>query len=343
MTDTNEQRFSRSYEDIIASLEDSIRYGVEQPVDETFVFKSDTRSYELQYEVQSITSVTGLVEKKFTVFAPNTDYRVDRRRLIWVNFDRHPDEGTRLSVDYTYRAAPSGLTDFNPGSVVGTLVRAFSRELKLLYEQMIEAYRRAFIDNATGFALDNVVALMGVLRNPPTKAVGEVTFYREAPADAAVTVPAGTIISDEGGRLYTTTLAGTLQPRLEEYGTLLGGQIIVRNYIAEIVSIQQLARQGGDLVPALELTASAPIDEENPFGEDNRTITIEENPDAESVENLTNQVLVAQCHRTRRGNPTGTRWQRRRQRDHCDANAAGRHRRGGERTPHHRRQRPRRR
>ena len=40
-----------------------------------------------------------------------------------------------------------------------------AREFKLIYEQMDQAYRRAFIDYAQGFALDNVVALLGISRN----------------------------------------------------------------------------------------------------------------------------------------------------------------------------------
>ena len=61
-------------------------------------------------------------------------------------------------------------------------MRAISREFKLLYEQMDQAYRRAFIDYAQGVALDNVVALLGISRNLALPAQGEVTFsLKKAP------------------------------------------------------------------------------------------------------------------------------------------------------------------
>lgn len=100
---------------------------------------------------------------------------------------------------------PSGLNDFSEGSVVSTLVRAFTRELKLLYDQMDEAYRRAFIDVATGYALDNVVALLGIERNPATPATGSVMFTFRS-TNQALTMPAkGTRIADEQGRVFVTT------------------------------------------------------------------------------------------------------------------------------------------
>ena len=64
--------------------------------------------------------------------------------------------------------------------------------MKLLYEQMDQAYRRAFVDEANGAALDNVVALLNVTRNPALKARGEVTFFLKSATDRNVPIPAGT-------------------------------------------------------------------------------------------------------------------------------------------------------
>ena len=56
------------------------------------------------------------------------------------------------------------LTDANEGSVVRTLAEAFARELAVCYEQLDSVYRNAYLDSASGPALDNVVALLGLER-----------------------------------------------------------------------------------------------------------------------------------------------------------------------------------
>ena len=55
------------------------------------------------------------------------------------------------------------LTDANEGSVVRTLAEAFARELAVCYEQLDSVYRNAYLDSASGPALDNVVALLGMV------------------------------------------------------------------------------------------------------------------------------------------------------------------------------------
>ena len=203
--------FARPYQDLIAALENSIRDGVEQPDRFQETFKSAVTSYPLPRLAEDVTRLTGTVNRSFFVFRRNVDYRVSNNRVSWLpstdpaNPARLPDDGTRFEVEFTYRLRPSGLTDFNEGSVVGTLVRALARELALIYDQMDEVYRRAFIDQATGTALDNVVALLGIERNPARKATGHVTFSRRRPADRDVPIAAGTRVADGGGRTFVTT------------------------------------------------------------------------------------------------------------------------------------------
>ncbi|NET39425.1 MAG: hypothetical protein F6K19_46915 [Cyanothece sp. SIO1E1] len=190
------------FEELIQSLQDQFRQGVEQPAQKSFVFQGET-SYELPEIVHKIETVR---ESKLTnprTFIQNQDYRLSNNRLLWL---QPPPEGTRIWISYTYRSNPSGLTDFNPGSVVGTLVRALARELKLLYGQMDEAYRRAFIDTATGVALDNVVSLLAVERKQAEPARGHVTFRRTDTTNT-VLIPANTRLADENGREFVTTQA----------------------------------------------------------------------------------------------------------------------------------------
>ncbi len=211
MTDPGHE-FSVPYEALIQSLEDSVRNGVEQPDRYHFVFQSAITAYELPREASEITSVTGLRGKVFTVFQPGADFQFANNRLLWPDQTRRPDDGSGIDVDYTWRDRPAGLTDFNPGSVVGTLIRAVARELKVLYEQMDQAYRRAFIDVATGVALDSVVALLGIERHPAIKARGQVTFSRRTATGQPVVIAAGVSVADATGRTYVTLLPATIDP-----------------------------------------------------------------------------------------------------------------------------------
>ncbi|MBI1929544.1 baseplate J/gp47 family protein [Candidatus Poribacteria bacterium] len=205
--------FSVPYQDLIARLEQSIREGVEQPDQARFTFQSGVTAYELPRPAWDIIRVSGRVGPEFTVFKRDTDYQfdADKNRIAWRTEPpkdapppKHPDNGSRFDVEYTYRDRPAGLTDFNPGSVIGTLIRTVAREMKLLYEQMDQAYRRAFIDQASGVALDNVVALLGVTRNPPTKAKGDVTFSRKTATNEYITIPMNTRVADASGRTFVT-------------------------------------------------------------------------------------------------------------------------------------------
>ena len=46
--------FSQPYQDLIASLEQSLREGVEQPVTERIIFQSSVTSYDLRYPAVTI-------------------------------------------------------------------------------------------------------------------------------------------------------------------------------------------------------------------------------------------------------------------------------------------------
>ncbi len=253
--------FSQPYQSLIASLEESIREGVEQPVTERIIFQSSVTAYELRWPVATILRVSGLVDgKNFTVFQPDVHFRLSNNRIVWLHATERPAEGGRLEVEYTYRERPAGLTDFNPGSVVGTLVRAVARELKLLYEQMDQAYRRAFIDEANGAALDNVVALLGVTRNQALKAKGQVTFYLKSATNRNIPIPAGTRISDASGRTFVTTQSGLIEPVITETGRLVESGVTVKNQIASkrgVPEIEGIWRK----LPGSEQISSDPADQ----------------------------------------------------------------------------------
>jgi uncharacterized phage protein gp47/JayE len=264
--------FSEAYKDIIDALEDRVRNGAEQPDRVQFTYKGTVSSYELPRQAYAITRVTGVVggsneRGQFFEFVPGQDFRFSNNRIIWLDGAAQPREGSRFEVEYTYRERPAGLTDFNPGSVVGTLVRAIARQMKLIYDQMDEAYRRAFIDEATGVALDNVVALLGVTRNPPLSAKGEVTFFLRGATGTPLVIPADTRVADESGRTFRTTQEGVIPQEKDEFRVQSVGVLRVTDLVAELVGVWPREVEPD---PALKLaTEDPPVSEE-----DERTITL---------------------------------------------------------------------
>lgn len=267
--------FAASFADVIAAIEERVRNGVEQPDRFTVPFQAQLTNYEIPRLAFAITRVTGLRSGAFVLFQQGVDFTLTANRLVWLNDANRPDEGSRLTVEFTYREAPSGLTDFNPGSVVGTLVRAVARELTLLYDQMDEAYRRAFIDEASGVALDNVVALLGIVRNPAQKATGVVTFARKKAPTQSVVIPAGTRVADSSGRAFQTSAEVRLSAEpIEEFLRASGVTIETTNQIASVEGVW-LRSQNPETDPSLAFAAG--------FGDAERTVALTSPPASTDV------------------------------------------------------------
>lgn len=261
--------FSEEYAAVIAALRARVLEGVEQPARPVrFTFEGPGGTYRLPEAPYAVTRVVGLLGGSPREFVPDKDFRLSGDRVVWLQGGEWPDERSRFEVEYTYRERPSGLTDFTPGSVVGTLVHAVARQMKQIYDQMDEAYRRAFIDEASGVALDNVVALLGVVRNPALKATGEVTFFLRGAPRAPVVVPFDTRVADENGHAYRTTAEGTiLAEEADELVAEEGGVLRTGRRIGTLVGIWDgLSDEAPALRPA-SYTA---------FGDDERTITLAE-------------------------------------------------------------------
>lgn len=263
--------FSVPFEQLVNALETSLREGVEQPASLRLLFDRAQTAYDLPAFTLRVTRVTGFVDQRFAVFTPERDYRYRNQQLIWQRerapdtpdvLPRQPDNATSFEVEYTYRERPTGLTDFNEGSVSGTLIRAVAREFKLLYEQTDQAYRRAFLDVATGVALDNVVALLGVTRNAALKASGTVTFLRNSAATQTITIPVGTRVADASNRIFVTIAEGRIPAEpINETVLPVSGVIRVANRIARLE----------ELPAGLTTQDTAP---DAPFGSDERTLTL---------------------------------------------------------------------
>src|SRR5690606_277531 len=100
-------------------------------------------------------------------------------------------------VDDTLASLRSGvggrviLDDATEGSVLRTLVEAFSRELAVCYEQLEAVYLAGYLDTASGAALERVVELLGVARHQAGWLEGDVVFARQTPAPFDIDIPAG--------------------------------------------------------------------------------------------------------------------------------------------------------
>lgn len=267
--------FSVQLRDLIASLESSIRNGVEEPDRTSFIFDSAIRSYPLPGDTYDITRVSEGVDAGLRVFVKNQHYELTYQRLGWIAVapEHLPTPGARVDVEYTRRVRPAGLTDFNPGSVVGTLVRAVAREMKLLYEQMDQAYRRAFIEVAQGAALDNVVALLGVERNPAQPARGHVTFFYRQLADDPVDVEEGTEVADGSSRRFRTVGTRSIADRLTEDIGHEGQALTTAERIGEVIELVEVSPEGAPLA----------MDPEAGFGEDGRTLLLTTVPTTSEV------------------------------------------------------------
>lgn len=127
-------------------------------------------------------------------------------------------------------SANVGITDTGRGSVVRTLVESIVAELDILGYTLDNIYNAMNIDMASDTDLDNIVAILGVVRNQATTAEGYVTFARVTPAVSDIPIPYGTVVStrpDTSGLVYEFAV--------NEDVTLLTGQTSVN---VAVVAIQ---------------------------------------------------------------------------------------------------------
>lgn len=185
-------------------------------------------------------------------------------RLRFTLFGRKPAPDTDIVVNYYPRSTdPTPLTDLNVGSVTRTLVEALSHELGLLYAQLNLAYESAFVETATGSALDRVVALLGYQRYRGGRPTGTVEFTRRAGAVGNITVPAGTPVSDSQDTVRYLTAASHLMLAGETTALVpvRGASAATPTVEAGALSVIQTALAGLERVSNPRPTARASEDE----------------------------------------------------------------------------------
>lgn len=126
---------------------------------------------------------------------------------------RRPIPNSQLTVNYYPVATPpSPLNDLNVGSVVRTLLETVAVELAVSYKHLDFVYRSAFLETAQGRSLDKLVALVGIRRLAGGHPVAKVRFERSAEAPGRISVPAGTVVTDDSDNRYLTHEELVLEP-----------------------------------------------------------------------------------------------------------------------------------
>lgn len=127
---------------------------------------------------------------------------------------RQPAPGTVLTVSYYPADIPAPpLTDLNIGSVTRTLMESIGVEFALEEQLLEQVYRSAFLETAEGGSLDKVVALVGVTRLPGGVPTAKLRFTRATGSTGQITIPVGSVVTDETGEMrYATVAPLTLEP-----------------------------------------------------------------------------------------------------------------------------------
>jgi uncharacterized phage protein gp47/JayE len=94
-----------------------------------------------------------------------------------------------------------GLSNINPGSILRTLVEVFSENEDIANYYLEYVYKCMDIDNCSGDDLDRSVKILGLVRETPKTAVGEITLYTgDMPAEYDIEIPYGHIVSTRPNR-----------------------------------------------------------------------------------------------------------------------------------------------
>jgi hypothetical protein len=234
-------------------------------------------SAQLRRPAKRVSSVSGLLSAPDGSLTPHTfgldEYELlgepgDPESLRVVRIRPHganqPAAGTQLTVNYYPRSAePSPITDVTVGGVARTLIEAISHELAVVSAQVEHAYDAAFVDTATGSALDRLVALLGYTRYRAGRPTGVVQFSRRSGATGTVVIPAGIPITDKDDTIrYETAETRTMQAGESVSEVRVRAATDSTSAVAEhVLSVIQRAIAGIDAVDNAQPTSASAVDE----------------------------------------------------------------------------------
>ena len=207
-------------------------------------FRLGTLNYTPKHPVDesrlSFVKVVGERNGGFQLFERGKDYDVIAGVIVWLNQGgKLPDIDSTFIISYYEQGRVAPLTDRFVGSVTRTLAEALALEIGLLQQSLAAAYESAFVDTASGGALDQVVALLGVTRRSAQYATGEVLFTRAAGVRGDIDIKAGTQLSTatDPSLAFETTATKTLRD----------GQLSIKVPVRAMLTGPQINAQPGEL------------------------------------------------------------------------------------------------
>jgi len=144
------------------------------------------------------------------------------------------------------RTISSTLTDFNKGSILNTILYAFSNGLSSLYGSLQNVYDASFVATATEDDLDDRVLDFNITRRIATRGSGTVTFFRSTPTGGDIIIPAGTRVKTITTNLlqgieFQTTIEKVIQPDItEEAYTYYSTQQIYDFSVRKVYDIDEI-------------------------------------------------------------------------------------------------------
>jgi len=140
----------------------------------------------------SIDRIWGVRNSSFYEFQLTTDYTFDTstNTLTFVN-GNEPDLGTQFAVSYKYdQGYSSGITNTAPGTVIDSLISGVAFKLAEMYNAILLAKVSAFIDQAVGDDLAQLLLLINVKKKSASASSGYVTVFRST-ISGTVSIPIG--------------------------------------------------------------------------------------------------------------------------------------------------------
>lgn len=109
---------------------------------------------------------------------------------------KHVDE-INGDLQRRFRNAVGSDVELRQASAEKQMIDAISVELSRQWMALEETYYAGFFADASGEALDKILALPGFSRRPIQSATGEVRFSRSDPAPEDIRIPAGTVVTTD--------------------------------------------------------------------------------------------------------------------------------------------------
>lgn len=171
--------------------------------------------------ISHLEGFVGTPEKPIRFRFTNADFEListtgddaNKDAIRFRNGGRRPLPNTQLTVNYyPTQTPPVPVNDLNTGSIVRTLLETIAFEMSLTYQHLQSIYDSAFLETSGGRSLEKVVALVGLKRLASGHPVAKIRFERQASSAGRITIPAGTVLTDDSGNRYLTQEELILEP-----------------------------------------------------------------------------------------------------------------------------------